>query len=95
MGKCPPNAPKHPPMPHNGFIPNETTLKANSKTRTWMIQFYSRTGKDPIIFRSYENMKEYVSEHKREVFAVYESEWKYMNTKLRKTDEVFSGLGYY
>ena len=69
-------------------------MKASSKTKTWMIQFYARTAKDPIIFRSYENMKEYVANHKKEVSSVYESEWKYMNTKIRQTDEVFSGLGY-
>jgi len=45
-------------------------------------------------FRSYENMKEYVANNKKEVAAVYESEWKYMNTKIRKTDEAFSSLGY-
>mgnify|MGYP001162570447 CR=1 FL=1 len=69
-------------------------MKASSKTRTWLILFYERVGKDPIIFRSYENMKEYVANNKKEVAAVYESEWKYMNTKIRKTDEAFSSLGY-
>ena len=64
-------------------------MKASSKTRTWLILFYERVGKDPIIFRSYENMKEYVANNKKEVAAVYESEWKYMNTKIRKTDEAF------
>ena len=70
-------------------------MKSSTKTRVWLVCFYAHTNRTPIVFRSFENVREYVKNNKKDVACVYESEWKYMNTKLRKEDPIFSSLGYY
>tara|TARA_Y100000004_G_scaffold152772_1_gene176066 strand:- start:504 stop:716 length:213 start_codon:yes stop_codon:yes gene_type:complete len=70
-------------------------MKASTKTRVWLVSFYSHINRSPIVFHSFENLREYVKDNKNDVAMVHESEWKYMNTKLRKEDSIFSSLGYY
>jgi predicted solute-binding protein len=70
-------------------------MKSSTKTRVWLVSFYASTNRTPIVFHSFENVREYVKDNKKDVAMVHESEWKYMNTKLRKEDPIFSSLGYY
>ena len=70
-------------------------MKSSTKTRVWLVTFYDSTNRSPIVFHSFENVREYVKENKSDVAMIHESEWKYMNTKLRKEDPIFSSLGYY